>query len=291
LTEHKILVSSVRLLLDAYIVYGNCIATNKRLSVFIKKVSVYKEPYEAEVWLFTCSDKTTLINYRPQYYATSGKLLLLAFDVEGDLSLFERALQQYELPTLTKKLLLGHPEFRGIGCGKSRIMKAIRRAGSARQFLQELRNGNLAAIVDAFDSIERGLAFLTAYQNVQAEFESIEFIDKAGYDKRTAHRLFKLLGRSTKDLLRSNPYAPIRMGTRFNNAWGVAEQLRKSEDIIISDDASVRLIGAIDCIVYRALRQNHTAISEEKLRLALSSLIGGGLVDVAIDTGLSSYLM
>lgn len=287
LTELRLLVTSVHPLLNAYIVYGNCIDTNKRLSVYIKKAFAYKEPSEAEVWLFSCSNQKELINYRPQHHATSGKLLLVAFDVEGELTLFERALKQYELPTLTKKLFLGHPEFRGIGCGKSRIMKAIKRVGSARQFLNELKNGNLAVLVDAFNSIERGVAFLTAYQNVHAEFESIEFIDQAGYDKRTAHRLFRLLGRSTKSLLTSNPYAPIRMGTRFNNAWGVAERLRKTREISIPDDSPIRLIGAIDCVVYRELKQNHTAITEEKFRVALSSLIGEGLIDIAIDTGLS----
>ena len=287
LTELRLLVTSVHPLLNAYIVYGNCIDTNKRLSVYIKKAFAYKEPSEAEVWLFSCTNQKELINYRPQHHATTGKLLLVAFDVEGELALFERALKQYELPTLTKKLFLGHPEFRGIGCGKSRIMKAIKRVGSARQFLNELKNGNLAALVDAFNSIERGVAFLTAYQNVHAEFESIEFIDQAGYDKRTAHRLFRLLGRSTKSLLTSNPYAPIRMGTRFNNAWGVAERLRNTSEINIPDDSPVRLIGAIDYVVYRALKQNHTAITEEKFRVALSSLIGESLIDIAIDTGLS----
>lgn len=286
--EFRLLVTSVRTLLNAYIVYGNCTSSNKRLSVFFRKDHAYKEPCEAEVWMFSCANQKVLINYRPQYSATSGRLILAAFDdIEGDLRLFERALRQYELPALTKKLFFRHPEFRGIGCGESRIRKAIERAGSARQFLNELKNNNLAALVDAFDSTERGLAFLTAYQTVQAEFESIEFIDQAGYDKRTAHRLIRLLGRSTKSLLTSNPYAPIRMGSRFNNAWGVAERLRKTNQISIPDDSPVRLIGAIDYVVYRALKQNHTAISEAKLSVALSSLIGEHLVDVAIDTGLT----
>lgn len=287
MTELKLLVTSVHPSLNAYIVYGNCVNTNKKLSVYIKKALTYKEPSETEVWLFSCTNKKDLINYRPRYHATSAKLLLVAFEVEGEVALFERALKQYELPTLTKKLFLGHPEFKGIGCGKSRILKAIKRVGSTRQFLTELKNGNLAALVDAFNNIERGLAFLTAYQNVNAEFDSIEFIDQAGYDKRTAHRLFRLLGRSTKSLLTSNPYAPLRMGTRFNNAWVVAEKLRNTKEISIPDDSPIRLIGAIDFVVYRALNQNHTAISETKFRVALSSLIGEHLIDVAIDLGLS----
>ncbi|EGR1869948.1 hypothetical protein D3N24_21330 [Vibrio vulnificus] len=286
--EFRLLVTSVRNLLNAYIVYGNCAKRNKRLSVFIRKEHTYKEPCVAEVWVFSCASPKVLINYRPQYSATSGRLVLDAFnDIESDLRLYERALRQYELPTLTKKLFFTHPEFRGIGCGESRISKAIERAGSARQFLNVLRNGNLPALVDAFESTERGLAFLTAYQTVQAEFESIDFIEKAGYDRRTAHRLMRLLGRSAKSLLTSNPYAPIRMGSRFNNAWGVAERLRKTKEMSIPDDSPVRLIGAIDYVVYRALKQNHTAISEEKFRVALSSLIGENLVNVAIDTGLS----
>lgn len=288
MTELRLLVTSVRTLLNAYIVYGNCTATNKRLSVFFRKELAYREPCEAEVWEFSCANSKVLINYRSQYSAIAGRLVLAAFDdIEGDLRLFERALRQYELPSLTKRLFFRHPEFRGIGCGESRIRKAIERAGSARQFLNELKHNNLAALVDAFDSTERGLAFLTAYQNLKAEFESIEFIVQAGYDKRTAHRLIRLLGRDTKRLLTSNPYAPIRMGSRFNNTWGVAERLRKTIQISIPDDSPVRLIGAIDYIVYRALKQNHTAISEEKFKIALSALIGESLVDVAINTGLS----
>lgn len=292
LNELRLLVTSTSKLRNSYIVYGNSTANNKRLAVLIKNEDIYKTPCEGEVWIFSCTNKNNLVNYRSQYSAISGRLLLSAFhDVEHDLSVLERALRQHELPTLTKQLFFKHPEFRGIGCGEQRIKTAIRRVGSARLFLNELKNNNLAAIVDAFNSTERGLAFLTAYNSVQAEFESIEFIEMAGYDKRTAHRLIRLLGQNTKALLTSNPYAPIRFGCRFNNAWGVAERLRKTKEINIPDNSPFRLIGAIDYVVYRSLKQNHTAISKEKFRVALSSLIGEKLVDVAINTGLSQMVL
>lgn len=291
MTELKLLVSSVKILFDAYITYGNCIHSNKRYSVRIKKRAIYKEPAASEVWGFTCNPSNVVINYRPRYSSTEGRMILAAFDeIEGELNLYEKALQHLELPVLTKKFFLNHHEFRGIGCGTARIEKAIEKAGSARQFLTELKNENLPALVDAFDSQIRGIAFLTAYQNVKSEFDSIEFIQKLGYDRRTAHRLIRLFGHSTKSVLRDNPYSPIRLGSRFNNAWGVAENIRKleKEEINkIAEDSPKRLIGAIDFIVYRALLNNHTAIPEAQFKSSLSSLIGGNLVEKAIDTGLS----
>ncbi|WP_214652797.1 hypothetical protein, partial [Vibrio anguillarum] len=102
----------------------------------IKNEDIYKTPCEGEVWIFSCTNKNNLVNYRSQYSAISGRLLLSAFhDVEHDLGVLERALRQHELPTLTKQLFFKHPEFRGIGCGEQRIKTAIRRVGSARLFL------------------------------------------------------------------------------------------------------------------------------------------------------------
>ncbi|RQW62074.1 ATP-dependent DNA helicase [Vibrio viridaestus] len=285
-------VTSVTTLINEFVIYGNCLVRNKRLSIRIKQQLIFKKPCEAEIWHFRCETGSTLVNYRQQFKATEAKLTFRAFsDINSELDLYEQAFKQFQLPSLTQKLFYKHPEFRGIGCGKARIEKAIRKIGSARKFLIALKNENLPVLIDAFDSFDRAFSFLNAYKNIRAEFESIEFIEQSGYDKRTAHRLIKLFGRTTKEQLIKNPYSPIRLGSQFANAWGVAEQLRKRNIVDVAEDSPKRLIGAVDSIVYQMLKHNHTAIPEEQFKISLANLVGKKLVEKTIEIAVSNIAL
>ncbi|NQZ19630.1 MAG: hypothetical protein HRT44_10300, partial [Bdellovibrionales bacterium] len=134
-------ITSVRILVDAFLIYGHCIHSHKRRSIFIKKQFVFKEPLIAEVWQFNCSSASKFINFIPQYASTEGILTLAGLaSVDSELELFERTGKPCTLPSLTNRLFLKHPKFRGIGCGQERIKKAIKEVCSARKFLTEMNN-------------------------------------------------------------------------------------------------------------------------------------------------------
>ncbi|EGR3223453.1 AAA family ATPase [Vibrio alginolyticus] len=275
-------------LTEVYLIYAKCLKTNKRLCIHVGIEAVYKAPEPAEIWQFTPTAQPYSTKYCLHYQARSIQPRFdLVMNVDKELSLLESGNQPYTLPKLLNHLFDSHPSFNRLGCKRKRLEKAIKSAGSARKFIQILTEKNFLALSVAFNNPQRALSVIHAFHNLADEFDYIEFIQSTGYDIRTAKFLYELLGDQAKQSLNQNPYIPLRFGSQFTNAWGVAERLNKQSIY----PEKYRLLGAIDTVVYRALTNCHTAIPINEFNHRLGSLIGKSNVEEAVQLALHERII
>lgn len=122
-----------------------------------------------------------------------------------------------------------------------------------------------------------------AWREDLARNDIVVWLDEMGLDPRLAGKIVKLWGAEAASNLRANPYLLMALAN-WREVDDVARRLGTARD------HKLRLVGAVEAVLYRALHQQDTWVSDQEVERGVTKLLGSQAlaqraVSIAHDIG------
>lgn len=174
-------------------------------------------------------------------------------------------------PRYLSSLLIRHPQFRGFGLGKSKVEMLIDGVGSESLLIKLLDQGKYLHLADIIaEPICKVLC--ERWQPLQNEMALARFLTEHQLSSIMTKQITRICRDNAVEKLKSNPYALLAFAPTSPKLWRTVETI--SSKLGFQKDSQVRLVGAIEHTLYRALRSGDTALPGDELLARAYKLLG-----------------
>lgn len=178
-----------------------------------------------------------------------------------------------EMPSSSylSSLLIRHPRFRGFGLGKRKVKQLISGVGNELLLIDLLDKGKYLHLADIIaEPICKVLC--ERWQPLQNEMALARFLTEHKLSPMMTKQITRICRVNAVARLKSNPYALLAFASTSRNLWRTVESI--SSKLGFEKDSEIRLIGAVEHVLYGALRSGDTALPINELLAKASKLLG-----------------
>lgn len=181
------------------------------------------------------------------------------------------AITELPSPSYLSSLLVNHPIFRGFGLGKRKISKLIKDVGSETELIKLLDETKYLHLADSIaEPIAKELC--NRWSPLQNEMQLAKFLTEHNISPYMSKQIAKICRKNAVKRLKSNPYALLAFAPTSPKLWRTIETI--ADKLEISKGGPQRLVGAVEHVLYTALRSGDTAIEKNKLLAQIEKLLG-----------------